>query len=69
MKNNVPNIVLLGHMGAGKSTIGKSLAKKLSINFIDTDCEIEKFTDTKISNILSFVIMVLIFCVGLCLSR
>ena len=51
MKNNVPNIVLLGHMGSGKSTIGKGLAKRLSIDFIDTDYEIEKFTDTKISNI------------------
>ena len=42
MKNNVSNIVLLGHMGSGKSTIGKSLAKKLSIDFVDSDYEIEK---------------------------
>ena len=51
MKNNVSNIVLIGHMGSGKSTIGKNLAKKLSIDFVDTDYEIEKFTDAKISDI------------------
>ena len=51
MKNNVSNIVLLGHMGSGKSTIGKSLAKKLSIDFVDSDYEIEKHTDSKIGEI------------------
>ena len=51
MKNNVSNIVLLGHMGSGKSTIGKSLAKKLSRDFVDTDYEIEKHTNTKIREI------------------
>ena len=51
MKINVSNIVLLGHMGSGKSTIGKSLAKKLSRDFVDTDYEIEKHTNTKIREI------------------
>ena len=51
MKINISNIVLLGHMGSGKSTIGKSLAKKLSRNFVDTDYEIEKHTNTKIREI------------------
>ena len=51
MKNNVSNIVLLGHMGSGKSTIGKNLAKKLSIDFVDSDYEIEKHTNSKIREI------------------
>ena len=36
------NLVLTGMMGVGKSTIGKSLANKLSFNFIDVDKVIEK---------------------------
>ena len=31
------NIILMGFMGAGKTTIGKKLAKALECEFIDTD--------------------------------
>ena len=36
------NIFFVGLMGAGKTTIGKLLAKKLKKTFYDTDHEIEK---------------------------
>lgn len=35
-------IILIGFMGCGKSTIGKRIAKLLSIPFIDSDSEIER---------------------------
>ena len=36
------NIVFLGMMGTGKTTIGKLFSKKLNLEFFDTDCQIEK---------------------------
>tara|TARA_Y100000389_G_scaffold156451_1_gene157308 strand:+ start:843 stop:1355 length:513 start_codon:yes stop_codon:yes gene_type:complete len=36
------NLVFLGMMGSGKSSIGSIVAKKLKLNFVDIDNEIEK---------------------------
>ncbi|HSW71330.1 MAG TPA: shikimate kinase AroK [Gammaproteobacteria bacterium] len=38
------NIFLIGPMAAGKSSIGRSLAKRLAKRFYDSDLEIEKRT-------------------------
>ena len=38
------NLVLLGMMGVGKTTLGKILANKYKYNFIDIDSNIEKKT-------------------------
>ena len=35
-------IVLVGLMGAGKTTVGRRLARALNIDFVDADAEIEK---------------------------
>ena len=48
MKDNSSNIFFIGLMGAGKTTIGKLLAKHLGKTFYDTDHEIEKRTGVKI---------------------
>lgn len=45
------NIILIGPMGSGKTTVGKQLAKKLRLDFIDADLEIEKRTGVSISTI------------------
>ncbi len=45
------NIIFLGMMGSGKTSIGSKISKKLEINFFDIDQEIEKELNTKISEI------------------
>ena len=45
------NLVLLGMMGVGKSTLAKIVAKKLSLPFLDTDKNIESSNSMKIKDI------------------
>ena len=42
-------IFIVGPMASGKSTLGKKLAQALSIDFVDTDREIEKKAGAEIS--------------------
>ena len=48
---SVKNIVFLGMMGSGKTTIGSIVSKKLNLNFVDIDEYIEKKIGEKISKI------------------
>lgn len=42
MKQAHKNIFLVGPMGAGKTSVGRFLAKQLNMDFLDSDEEIEK---------------------------
>ena len=45
------NIILIGFMACGKSTLGKKLANKMNFEFIDTDQEIENNEHCSITEI------------------
>lgn len=48
---NTSNIVLIGLMGAGKTTIGRKLALRLNREFVDTDHEIEARSGASVATI------------------
>lgn len=50
---NGRSIVLVGMMGVGKSSIGRRLAARLGIPFMDADAEIEKAAGMSISDIFA----------------
>lgn len=52
--NHEGNIILVGLMGAGKTSVGKALARILSKRFLDSDHEIERATGVKIPVIFEF---------------
>ncbi|RMG38505.1 MAG: shikimate kinase AroK [Gammaproteobacteria bacterium] len=50
-----PNrIFLIGPMGAGKTTVGKTLASQLGLDFIDSDQEIQRRTGVDIPTIFEY---------------
>ena len=53
MRQMSANIVLVGFMGTGKSTVGRVIAQKLGFHFIDTDDVIEQTSKAKISDIFA----------------
>ncbi len=52
--NRLENIFLIGPMGAGKTTVGRSLARKLNIDFYDSDREIESNCGVSIATIFEY---------------
>jgi len=47
------NLVLTGFMGTGKSTVGRLVAERLSLAFIDTDIEIQAQAGCSIADIFA----------------
>ena len=47
------SIVLVGIMGCGKSTVGKRLAQRLGLEFVDADSEIERAANMTVSEIFA----------------
>ena len=47
------NLVLVGFMGSGKTAIGKRVAEKLGLTFVDMDGEIERKAGRKIADIFA----------------
>lgn len=47
------NIVLIGFMGCGKTTLGRILSKKLGVNFLDIDYQVEKRVMMKVNEIFN----------------
>ena len=51
MQSKLNNIILVGPMGSGKTTIGKRLSEVLSLDFFDSDHEIIDTTGVTIDHI------------------
>lgn len=47
----MPYAILIGPPGSGKSSVGRALAKNLSVGFLDSDNMVEKKSGRKISDI------------------
>jgi len=47
------NIIIIGFMGCGKTTIGRKLAVRLGYRFVDTDQQIEREQNARVSEIFT----------------
>lgn len=47
------NIILIGFMGSGKSTVGRILADRFELDFVDTDTVIEERTGKSVQQIFA----------------
>lgn len=45
------NILIIGLMGVGKTTVARGIAKELDMDFFDTDTELEEVTGLKLKDI------------------
>jgi shikimate kinase len=50
-KKRAPNLVLVGPMGAGKTSVGRRLAERLGLAFADVDREIEAHAGASVATI------------------
>ena len=46
-----PVVILIGSPGAGKSTVGRRVAKQLGVDFLDSDAEIEREAGMSVADI------------------
>ena len=53
--NPAPNLVLVGPMGAGKTSIGRRLADRFGLQFVDADLHIEQRAGATITSIFDHV--------------
>lgn len=51
MQSKLNNIILVGPMGSGKTTIGRRLSEVLNLDFFDSDHEIIDTTGVSIDHI------------------
>lgn len=49
--NPAPNLVLVGPMGAGKTSLGRRVARRLGLEFIDADQRLEQAAGATVSTI------------------
>lgn len=53
MREKVRGLVITGFMGTGKTSVGRSVSRKLKMEFVDLDAEIEKEAGMKTVHIFS----------------